>query len=429
MNTYSAYKDSGEQWLGQIPAHWEVGRLANYFIEKREKVSDTVFAPLSVTKKGVLPQLENVAKSNDSDNRKGVRKGDFVINSRSDRKGSSGVAEQDGSVSLINIVLEPRKSIVPAYCNYFLKSQNFIEEFYRNGRGIVADLWTTRYSEMKLIKLAIPSVEEQEAMVAYLDEQTAQIDNAIAREQKMIDLLEERKQIIIQQAVTKGLNPNAKMKDSKVIGDYEVPAHWKVTKTLYALSMPITDGPHETPVLYEDGIPFVSAEAVSCGRGSIDFSHIRGYISKSFYDECCKKYIPQINDIYMIKSGATTGRVAIVDTDRVFTIWSPLAVFRCNAEVMFCRYLFYLLQSNFYQKQVQLGWSYGTQQNIGMRALEKLRILLPPLQEQYAIVEYLDEHLVGINRAIDAREKMIALLQERKQIIINEVVTGKIKVL
>ena len=110
-------------------------------------------------------------------------------------------------------------------------------------------------------------------------------------------------------------------------------------KTLFTLSMPITDGPHETPLLYEDGIPFVSAEAVSMGNGGINFNHIRGYISKTFYDECCKKYTPQRYDIYMIKSGATTGKVAIVETDVKFTIWSPLAVFRCNQQIMNPYYL------------------------------------------------------------------------------------------
>ena len=130
----------------------------------------------------------------------------------------------------------------------------------------------------------------------------------------------------------------------------------------------------------------------------------------------------------MIKSGATTGKVAIVDTDRIFTIWSPLAVFRCNAKVMYYKYLFFLLQSNFYQKQVQLGWSYGTQQNIGMRTLEKLRILLPPIEEQKAIVDYISSAVEPINKAIEAKNRVITLLQERKQIIINEVVTGKIKV-
>jgi len=124
--------------------------------------------------------------------------------------------------------------------------------------------------------------------------------------------------------------------------------------------MPITDGPHETPSAVDeiDGIPFVSAEAVSCGNGSIDFEHIWGFISKEYYKECCKKYIPRIDDIYMIKSGATTGKVAIVDTERIFTIWSPLAVFRANTFIIKPKYLFYFLQSSMYLSQVELGWNY-----------------------------------------------------------------------
>lgn len=102
MERYQEYKDSGEQWLGEIPSHWEMKRLGSYFNERKSKVSDKDYAPLSVTKNGILPQLENVAKSNDSDNRKQVCAGDFVINSRSDRKGSSGVSLLEGSVSLIN---------------------------------------------------------------------------------------------------------------------------------------------------------------------------------------------------------------------------------------------------------------------------------------------------------------------------------------
>lgn len=402
--------------------------MANYFTERKIKVSDKEYVPLSVTKNGVYTQLDNVAKTNDGDNRKLVLSGDFVINSRSDRKGSSGVAKQDGSVSLINIVLSPRKNIYPDFCNYLLKCYSFIEEYYRNGRGIVADLWTTRYDEMKTIKIPIPSLNEQKAIVTYLNKVTLNIDRAIAQQQKMIELLNERKQIIINKVVTKGLNPDVPMKDSRVEWIGEIPAHWDVMKTLFTLSMPITDGPHETPLLYEDGIPFVSAEAVSMGNGRINFNHIRGYISKAFYNECCKKYIPQKYDIYMIKSGATTGKVAIVETDVKFTIWSPLAVFRCNQHIMNPNYLFFVLQSKFYQLQVQLGWSYGTQQNIGMRTLEKLKVTVPPVCEQIIIANKIKEKLVPINNAIKVANEQIVFLQERKQIIINDVVTGKVKV-
>jgi type I restriction enzyme S subunit len=313
-----------------------------------------------------------------------------------------------------------------SYLNYYLQTSMLQGWILASANG--STIYTISQVEVGNYPIFLPPLDEQSAIAAYLDAATAKIDAAIDQQQKMIDLLNERKQIIINRAVTKGLNPNAKMKDSGVEWIGEVPEDWEVRKTLFCLSMPITDGPHETPQLYEEGIPFVSAEAVSCGNGKIDFDHIRGFISKEFYDECCKKYIPKVHDIYMIKSGATTGKVAIVDTDRVFTIWSPLAVFRCNNEVVFYEYMFYLLQSNPYQLQVQLGWSYGTQQNIGMRTLEKLKVPVPPLTEQKSIAGYIKDKCKPIDEAIDVANKQISLLQERKQIIINEVVTGKVNV-
>jgi len=233
MTTYNTYKDSGIAWLGQIPSHWEVKRLGSFFNERRQKVSDKDFEPLSVTKLGIFPQWENVAKTNDGDNRKLVRKGDFVINSRSDRKGSSGVSELDGSVSLINIVLSPKETVIPVFCNYLLKCNSFIEEYYRIGRGIVADLWTTRYQEMKCMDIAMPPLAEQEAIVNYLKNATAKIDEAIAQQQKMIDLLKERKQIIINEAVTHGLDPNIPMKPTGIDWLPQIPAHWRTRRFKY----------------------------------------------------------------------------------------------------------------------------------------------------------------------------------------------------
>lgn len=229
---YESYRDSGFDWLGDIPSEWNLKRLAIVFDERKEKVSDKDFPPLSVTKNGILPQLDSAAKSDDGDNRKGVRQGDFVINSRSDRKGSSGVAKQDGSVSLINIVLQP-KGIAPRYCEHLLKSNGFIEEFYRNGHGIVADLWTTRYWDMKLIHIPLPDMPTQCRIANFLDQKTTDIDEAIAKKQRLIDLLKEQKAILINQVVTKGLNPDVPMRDSGVEWIGEVPGHWGVKKLKY----------------------------------------------------------------------------------------------------------------------------------------------------------------------------------------------------
>jgi len=152
---YKEYVPTNIDWIGEIPSSWRLMRLGSVFNERRLKVSDKDFPALSVTKNGIVPQLANAAKTNDGDNRKGVFDGDFVINSRSDRKGSSGLAKQDGSVSLINIVIKPIE-IVPKYSEYLLKSYYFIENFYKNGHGIVADLWTTRYADMKGIRIPLP---------------------------------------------------------------------------------------------------------------------------------------------------------------------------------------------------------------------------------------------------------------------------------
>jgi hypothetical protein len=162
---YKQYKETGIDWIPFIPVHWEMKKINDLFIERKEKCSALDYTPLSVTKFGVVPQLDTAVKSND--NRKKVLSGDFVINSRSDRRGSSGFSKYDGSVSLINIVLCPREN-VSLYYHYLLRSHTFIEEFYRNGRGIVADLWTTRYSEMKNIYIPVPPIEEQNQILEFL---------------------------------------------------------------------------------------------------------------------------------------------------------------------------------------------------------------------------------------------------------------------
>lgn len=191
MKRYRAYKPTGTNWISSVPITWDVKKIVHLFSQRKEKVSDRDFPPLSVTKNGILPQLENAAKTDDGDNRKKVCVGDFVINSRSDRKGSCGVSALEGSVSLINIVLHPRSQLTGNYAHYLLRSQPFSEEFYRNGRGIVADLWTTRYSEMKTILLPVPPREEQDQIVRYLDWQVSKINRLIAAKRKEIERIQE----------------------------------------------------------------------------------------------------------------------------------------------------------------------------------------------------------------------------------------------
>lgn len=433
MKRYDSYKDSGIYFLPKLPSNWKIRKGKYLFKEENRPIrSDdeivTCFRDGQVTLRKNR-RTEGFTNSLKEIGYQGVRKGDLVIHNMDAFAGAIGVSDSDGKATPVYACCTPKSKEVSQYYYCYL-----LRYLARNGfilslaKGIRERSTDFRFNDFKELYLPVPTRKEQDAIVTYLDSATSKIDEAIAQQQKMIDLLNERKQIIINNAVTKGLDPNVKMKPSGIDWIGDIPEHWKVMKTLFALSMPITDGPHETPQLYDDGIPFVSAEAVSCGNGRIDFDHIRGFISKAYYEECCKKYIPRRNDIYMIKSGATTGKVALVDTDRVFTIWSPLAVFRCNDKVMEFNYLFYLLQADSYQMQVQLGWSYGTQQNIGMRTLEKLIIQVPSLEEQRSIANFLNERISKIEVAKQNVNRVISLLQERKQIIINDVVTGKVKV-
>jgi type I restriction enzyme, S subunit len=197
-----AMKDSGVEWIGEVPEHWAIERIGTAFEERREKVNDTDYPPLSVTMKGIVPQLDTAAKTDHNDNRKRVVINDFVINSRSDRRGSSGVSELNGSVSVINIVLTPRKNFFGKYLHHLFRSYCFIEEFYRIGRGIVDDLWTTKYSVMKAIDFSFPEYEEQKAIADYLDTKSAQIDSLVKAIHTQIEKLKELRKTLINDVVT-----------------------------------------------------------------------------------------------------------------------------------------------------------------------------------------------------------------------------------
>lgn len=401
MRTYDTYKHSGISWLGQIPSHWEVKRLGSYFNERREKVSDKDFEPLSVTKLGIFPQWENVAKTNDGDNRKLVRKGDFVINSRSDRKGSSGVSELDGSVSLINIVLSPKETIVPAYCNYLLKCNSFIEEYYRIGRGIVADLWTTRYQEMKSMALAIPPLDEQNAIVAYLKEATESIDAAISQQQKMIELLKERKQIIINEAVTRGLNPDVPMQETGIEWLPQIPAHWQMLKIKYVATLKSGSNLTSEQISESDSYP------VYGGNG------LRGYYSD---------YNVNGNHVIIGRQGALCGNINYAfnkfwATDHAVVCYPILSI-----DLIWFGETLRVMNLNQYATA-------AAQPGLAVENIKILKMPVPPKEEQEAISNYIQSAVKPLDNAIKQCERMIELLTERKQIIINDVVTGKVKVL
>lgn len=249
----------GTQPFGLIPSTWSIGRIGGLYTQRNTKVNDRDYPPLSVTMEGVVPQLETAAKSDDHDNRKLVKVGDFVINSRSDRRGSCGISSLEGSVSLINTVLEPRGEMVPAFYSYLFHTTEFADEYYRWGHGIVDDLWTTRWQDMKSIKVPCPSIEEQKAIANHLDSVCAIIDAVKRSLVTEIDALKRFRKATIYKAVTKGLDSSSPMRDSGVEWMGDVPASWICAHSKYAVRLghgsdPKTDG--DTPVWGSGAEPF-----------------------------------------------------------------------------------------------------------------------------------------------------------------------------
>ncbi|TXC78769.1 restriction endonuclease subunit S [Luteibaculum oceani] len=213
-------------------------------------------------------------------------------------------------------------------------------------------------------------------------------------------------------------------KESGIDGIGSIPKGWHRTKLKNLVCQRITDGPHETPEWTDNGVPFISAEAIRINV--IDLAYKRGYISEEQHAIYSKKSKVQKGDILFCKSGSTTGKSAYVDIEEEFGIWSPLAIIRASKEKADGRFLFSFIQSSVFKYQVETNWTFGTQPNIGMGALENLWIAFPEsMQEQTQIAKYLDYKTQQIDDLIAKKEQLIKLLEEERTALINELVTGK----
>jgi type I restriction enzyme S subunit len=417
-------KNSGIPWIGDIPVGWSIDTIGNLYTLRNEKVSDKDFAPLSVTKKGIVPQLETAAKTDDGDNRKLVRIGDFAINSRSDRRGSCGISAYDGSVSLINTILTPRGEMNPNYYNWLFHTELFADEFYKWGHGIVDDLWTTRWQEMKKISIVSPSLAEQQKIAEFLDRKCGEIDEMVALQEKVIEELKAYKQSVITEAVTKGLNPDAPMRDSGIEWIGQVPEHWECGlfwKLNYIRGRLGWKGLKADE--YQDiGYPFLSAFNII--NDKLDWNDINR-ITKERYDESPEIKLSQ-GDILIVKDGAGIGKCARIDNLPLgeATVNSSLAVISPNERLHYKFEYYYLLsapfQSVIWLLKIGMGVPHLTQEN-----MRSIVIIYPSIIEQQTIADYLDGKCSDIDNLINIKQQKIDSLKEYKKSIIYEYVTGK----
>lgn len=416
MQKYADYTPAQAAWLDELPSHWQCTKIGALFSERKSKVSDKDYAPLSVARIGVVPQLATAVKTDAGDNRKLVCAGDFVINSRSDRKGSCGVAKLDGSVSLINIVLTPRNGLSERYVHYLLRSQPFSEEYYRNGRGIVADLWTTRYSEMKSILLPVPPREEQDQIVRFLDWKVSNINKLINIKKKEIKAIDALKRSMVSHAITRGLTTDAPMKYSGVKWLGDIPQRW-YTVPLYAIAQVKSinnciDLPLMSVYLDAGVVPFVEREEKRTNATSKDLTNYQRVDPGDFVLNNQQAWRGSVGVSF--HSGIVSPAYIVLSLDN--TLDSHYANYLFRSRCMVDQYL--VISRGVGSIQRNLYWS----------ALKRVVVPIPSKKEQMEIVEYLD----GLNNKFDDTIKKlteeVAVLEEYKNKIIADTVTGKIDV-
>ncbi len=433
MERYEQYKDSRVEWLGEIPQHWEVKKIK--YISKLQ--GGFAFKSDSFTDSGIpIIRIGDIKPIIDFDGCKNIpeqlavpkkfvlQKNDTLIALSGATTGKTTFVELEPKYSYIN------QRVAKVGFDNKLLFFNITSDFVHKLIMLTADgsaQENISNSQIENIDIAIPvSKPEQTAIAKYLDRKTAEIDQLIAQKKHLLRLYQEEKTALINQAVTQGLNPAVTLKESGIEWLGEIPSEWKMISIKHLVSTKITDGPHETPNFVDDGIPFLSVESVQ--NNKLDFNKKRGFITKEAHEEYSKKCKPQRDDVFLVKSGSTTGKSTIVETDIDFNIWSPLCIIRSNPFKMIPRYTFLSLQSDYFRKFVELSWSFGTQPNIGMGVVENIRIIVPPLEEQTAIVQHIETETSHINAKIAKTQKIIALQKEYRAALISEVVTGKIKV-
>ena len=408
-------KETGLQWLGRIPKDWSLVRIGSQYTERRTKVSDTEYPPLSVTMKGILPQLSTAAKTDAHDDRKLVCVGDFAINSRSDRRGSCGISPYDGSVSLINTILTPREKMNPRYYDWLFHSTMFSDEYYSWGHGIVDDLWTTGWQDMKKIMIPEPPLEEQAKIAAYLDRKCAEIDSVIADTQRTIEEYKKLKQSVITQAVTKGIRGERPMKDSGIEWVGQIPSEWDVVriKTLFDYRNERNNKPLEEVnliSLYTDKVVVQHCDLEETTGNKA--SNADGY--KLVYQDDI------VVNIILCWMGAIGRSSYSGVTSPAYDVYSPKP--KTNSEF----YHYYFRTSGFSGDCYKYGRGI-----MAMRwrtysdEFRALQVVCPSVEEQDEIVAYLDEKCKAIEKLIENKQKLLTELESYKKSVIYEYVTGK----
>lgn len=433
-------KESGIKWVGLMPVNWKTVRIKNLPNQEENSFVDGDWIESSyITDSGIryyttgnigdgkFKEQGNGYISENTFNElkcKYAFPGDLVLSRLNEPYGRSCIipeTEPKCIVAVDNVILRTHED--KRYICYITQCDGYHAEVGELARGTA--MKRVSRTNLGTIRIPLPAKIEQQAIADYLDETCSKIDEIIAEAKASIDEYKELRLSVLTSATTKGLSDVAKYKDSGSRWVDKIPSNWSKMKIHYIIDMPVIDGPHVSPELVGEGVDYISANAIVDGK--IDFSKRRGYITREYSNECRKRYSPQKNDILVVKLGASTGKMAMVGDYTDFDIWVPLAVVRCKKEVN-AKYVYYSMSSKYFKDEIKDGWTFGTQETLGVKTLESLHVFLPSRVEQDEIVRYLDEQLPKYDSLIAEKESLINDLEAYKKSLIFEVVTGKRRV-
>lgn len=442
MERYSEYKDSGVKWLGEIPSHWEVEPFGRHFSFRKGlpiTKANLIDSGEAVISYGQIHAKENLGTTMSESLVRYVSrdylkshpqclltKDDFVFADTSEDIGGSGnFVYNDFPANIFagyhTIVAKQSGLYNPSYYAYLFKSECWRNHIRSLVNGV--KVYSIGRKQLKSNFLLFPSYKEQDAIVRYLDAATSKIDKAIAMQQKMIDLLNERKQIIIQNAVTKGLDENVEMKDSGVEWIGMIPKHWEISKLKYLIDAPLKYGANEASDLIDYSCPrYIRITDIDTN------GKLKEETYRSLPMNKAEPYLLKKGDLLFARSGATVGKAFLFEEDYAACYAGYLIKAHMDLQKVLPKFVYLYTQTFAYQRWKESIFIQATIQNISGERYANMQIPMPTLEEQNKIIDMLTPKMQRFDSAITNCQRQITLLQERKQIIINEVVTGKVKV-
>lgn len=421
-------KDSGVEWIGEIPVDWSMIRVKHAFMRKNEKAMQEEPIVLSLARSGVcVRDISNnegqVAESYFNYNP--VEEGDLLLNPMDLYSGANcSISHSKGVISPAYINLKSKEGFNPVFYDYYFKVQYWLMAFFSFGKGVSFDnRWTLSVETLMNYPLVLPSYEEQCKRADYLESECKKIDTLVAKQQEIIERLKAYKLSLITEVVTKGLNSDVEMKDSGIEFIGNIPSHWKIVRLKFLLTH-LIDCPHETPEYDSNGKYFVIRTAdqdLAVLRKDEDMFRL----SENEYQNRIRRMSLDKDDIVYGREGGRWGLACLVPESNRYCLGQRMLQFRCDRELFNPQFAVYALSSSTVYLQGSFDTMGSASPHVNISTVQNYAIAVPPLQEQECIAKELQKKCINIDFEIKRRQRFIDKIIEYKKSLIYEVVTGK----